>query len=66
MDVLGTTQALVRPVIMVILCGAVCYLAIQGLPEARQALFGAFSILVGALWGERAALKIPGRVEGDQ
>ena len=50
-----------RALILVILAGAVAYLAVLGIAEARGALIQTFTVLVFALWGERAALKIPGK-----
>ena len=43
------------------LAGVVCWLSLHGNQEATTALTAAFSVLVGALWGERAALKVPGK-----
>lgn len=50
----------VRPFVMLALVGGVIAMALMGNKDAMTALIGAFSVLVGALWGERAALKIPG------
>ena len=50
----------VRPVVIFALTGAVLYLAFRGSVEAQAGVISAFSVLMGALWGERAALKIPG------
>ena len=50
-----------RNLIAVILTGIVCWLALTGSHEAMTALIAAFSVLMGALWGERAALKVPGQ-----
>ena len=61
MFAIATLQRSLRPAIMLGLTGTVCYLAVLGLPEARAAVLSAFTLLVGALWGERSALKIPGR-----
>jgi hypothetical protein len=50
-----------RNLIAVVLTVIVCWLALTGSHEAMTALIAAFSVLMGALWGERAALKIPGQ-----
>jgi len=51
-----------RNMIAMILTIAVCYLAlVQGDTTAAAALVASFSILVGAIWGERSALKRPGQ-----
>ena len=43
------------------LAGVVSWLALHGDRDAATALIAAFSVLIGALWGERAALKVPGK-----
>ena len=58
-------QALQRPVIALSLTGLVLYLALQGNDRAIDTALTAFALLVGALYGERAALKIPGKQQGD-
>jgi hypothetical protein len=50
-----------RNLIALVLTGIVCWLALTGREEAMTALIAAFSVLMGALWGERAALKVPGQ-----
>lgn len=50
-----------RALVILPLTGAVIYLAVAGVAEAKTAVIGGFTLLIGALWGERAALKIPGR-----
>jgi len=50
-----------RNLIALGLTGIVCWLALTGSQDAMTALIAAFSLLMGALWGERAALKIPGQ-----
>ncbi len=50
-----------RSVIALALTGLVCYLALTGNSNAMAALTAAFSVLMGAIWGERAALKKPGQ-----
>jgi hypothetical protein len=50
-----------RNIIALALTGVVIYLAVQGDQAAQAAIVAAFSVLVGAIWGERASLKIPGR-----
>ena len=50
-----------RNLIALVLTVIVCWLALTGTHEAMTALIAAFSVLMGALWGERAALKIPGQ-----
>ena len=49
-----------RTVISLMLTLAVCWLALRGDTSATSGLVGAFGVLAGALWGERAALKVPG------
>jgi uncharacterized membrane protein YfcA len=39
----------------------VCYLSYTGNQNAQAAAVAAFSVLAGAIWGERAALKVPGK-----
>ena len=39
----------------------VCWLALSGNEQAQAALIAAFTVLVGVIFGERAALKVPGR-----
>jgi hypothetical protein len=51
-----------RNLVALFLTGIVCWLAaFKGDPQAMTALIAAFSVLMGALWGERAALKVPGQ-----
>lgn len=50
-----------RNLIALTLTGFVCYLTFRGNENAMAALIAAFSVLMGALWGERAALKVPGK-----
>ena len=50
-----------RNLIALVLTGLVCYLAFQKNENAMAALIAAFSVLMGAIWGERAALKVPGQ-----
>lgn len=50
-----------RNILALTLAGGVVYLAALGHTEAQQALISAFTVLLGAIWGERAALKIPGK-----
>ena len=50
-----------RNLIALVLTGLVCWLALTGHDNAITALIAAFSVLMGALWGERAALKVPGQ-----
>ncbi len=49
-----------RPVIALALTVTVCYLALRGNEIVISSITGAFAVLAGALWGERAALKVPG------
>lgn len=60
---LRTIQALQRPVIALSLTGLMVYLALMGHPRAIEAAMTAFALLAGALYGERAALKVPGQQE---
>ena len=50
-----------RNVIALVLTGLICYLACKENENAMAALIAAFSVLMGAIWGERAALKVPGK-----
>lgn len=50
-----------RTLIALALTGLMCWLAYTGHKEAITALIAAFSVLMGAIWGERAALKVPGQ-----
>jgi hypothetical protein len=54
-------QTHLRSLIALVLTGIVCWLALTGSKDAITALIAAFSVLMGALWGERAALKVPGK-----
>ena len=49
-----------RTIISLLLTLVVSLLALWGNDHAITGLIGAFSVLAGALWGERAALKVPG------
>ena len=49
-----------RTIISLLLTLVVCILALRGDGNAVSGLIGAFGVLAGALWGERAALKVPG------
>ena len=48
-----------RNLIAIAMTVMVCYLAWAGEQTAQAALVAAFSVLAGAIWGERAALKRP-------
>jgi hypothetical protein len=50
-----------RNIIALVLTGLICYLAFKENQGAMAALTAAFSVLMGAIWGERAALKVPGK-----
>lgn len=50
-----------RNIIAIALTSVVCYLALMGEQTAQAAVIAAFSVLAGAIWGERAALKRPGQ-----
>jgi hypothetical protein len=50
-----------RNIIALALTLVVIYLAIMGDTTAQASIIAAFSVLVGAIWGERSSLKIPGR-----
>lgn len=62
-DMLSTLQSLQRPTISISLTLLVLYLAINGNERAVDAAITAFALLAGALYGERAALKVPGHKE---
>lgn len=57
----GWLHTQLRPFLMMLLTVAVVYLAATGVAEAKTALISGFTVILGALWGERAALKIPGK-----
>jgi hypothetical protein len=50
-----------RSLIAIALTGLICWLGLTGNKDAMTALIAAFSVLMGAIWGERAALKVPGQ-----
>ena len=50
-----------RPVAMLARIGLPGSLAITGNKEAITAVISACGLLCGATWGERAALKVPGK-----
>jgi hypothetical protein len=50
-----------RALIALTMTGVVSWCAVRGDRDAIVALMGAFSVLMGSLWGERAALKQPGK-----
>lgn len=49
-----------RTLVSLLLTLTVVILALRGDRDAIMALMGAFGVLMGGLWGERAALKKPG------
>lgn len=57
----GLLSANLRNIIALAVTLVMCWLAWEGTEQARTALVNAFMLLVGAIWGERAALKQPGR-----
>lgn len=57
--------AVVRPLLLISLCGTIIYLAVINKNEkAIDALLVQFGTLAGAHFGERAALKKPGDNQG--
>jgi hypothetical protein len=54
-------SANLRNLLIVLLVSMVCWMAYKGNEQAEAALIAAFSVLVGMLFGERAALKRPGQ-----
>mgnify|MGYP001599850555 FL=1 len=50
-----------RNAVVLALTLIVCYLAYLGEEQARMALITSFTLLAGSLFGERAALKQPGK-----
>ena len=50
-----------RNLVAIALTALVCWLALIGNEQAQAALIAAFTVLVGVIFGERAALKVPGR-----
>jgi hypothetical protein len=57
----GWLSSNLRNIIALSLTGVVVYLAVMGNHDANIALVASFSVLMGAIWGERAALKQPGK-----
>ena len=57
----GWLHTNLRNLIAIALTGVVCYLAVLGSEAAQSSLVAAFGVLVGMIFGERGALKIPGR-----
>jgi hypothetical protein len=57
----GWLSTNLRNLIALAMTAMVCYLALGGNHDAQIALVASFSVLMGAIWGERAALKTPGR-----
>ena len=57
----GWLSGNLRNFIALSLTTVVIYLAVTGNHDASIALVASFSVLMGAIWGERAALKQPGR-----
>ena len=53
-----------RVIISLLLTMVVCILALRGDGNAIAGVIAAFGVLAGALWGERAALKVPGAKNG--
>ena len=60
-QLMGWLSANLRNGIAIALTVTVCYLAWIGVDQARTALVNGFMLLIGAIWGERAALKQPGK-----
>jgi hypothetical protein len=50
-----------RNMIALSLTGVVVYLALSGNHDAMVAVVTSYTVLMGAIWGERAALKQPGK-----
>lgn len=48
-------------IIVILLTGVVCYLAVRGDRDAIVALMGSYATLIGVQFGSRVALKIPGK-----
>lgn len=57
----GWISTNLRNGVVITLTITICYLAYVGVADARMALVNAFMVLAGALFGERASLKVPGR-----
>ena len=53
-------RAMQRIVIVILLVGVVCWLAIDGKEWAQTAISGAFGLVIGFLFGERARSKADG------
>jgi hypothetical protein len=64
LDVVRLANGLVRSAVVMIMTGAVVYLALGGDARAVEALTVQFISLLGFLFGERSALKQPGHPEG--
>lgn len=56
----GWLHTNLRNILMIGIVGMVCWMAWQGNDQAQSALIAAFAVLVGMIFGERAALKRPG------
>jgi len=50
-----------RNLIALGLLGVICFLALSGIRDAQMAIIQAFTMFAAFLWGERAALKTPGK-----
>lgn len=50
-------RAMQRPYVLVLFTGVVVYMAIRGSADAQRVIVEAAILIVGALWGERAATK---------
>lgn len=57
----GWLHTQLRNLIALALTGLITWLALTGNESAMSAVIAAFSVLMGAIWGERAALKVPGQ-----
>ena len=65
LTMLASIIRLQRPLIAIILTCLLVYLAMEGHDAAITAAITAFSLLIGHLFGERAALKVPGNNPDD-
>jgi hypothetical protein len=57
----GWMSANLRNFVVICMTGTLCYLVYKGNEQAQTAIIQGFMLLMGALWGERAALKVPGQ-----
>lgn len=57
----GWLHTNLRNILAILITLPVVYLSLLGNTQAQAGLIAAFSVLVGMIWGERSALKVPGK-----